>query len=49
MNPYERWRQAVWAASAAGAALLTLAILLTMFGLFVAWFFGSQAGSSTGY
>jgi len=49
MNPYERWRQAVWVASVAGAALLTLAILLTMFGILITWFLGSQSGSSTGY
>lgn len=49
MNPYERWRQAVWVAGVAVIMLLTLVILLAMVGLLLAWFGAGQTGTPSGY
>jgi hypothetical protein len=44
MDPYERWRQVLWVASAVVVSLLTMAIVLTMM---AAVFGGLLAGYST--
>jgi hypothetical protein len=49
MNPYERWRQAVWVAGVTVIMLLTLVILLALLGLLLAWFGAGQTGTSPGY
>jgi len=49
MDPYERWRQAVWATSIVVIMLLAGGILLTVFGLFLAAVNAGQTGTQPGY
>ncbi|WP_157437012.1 hypothetical protein [Actinoplanes subtropicus] len=50
MNPYARWRQAVWVAGAVVISVFTLAIVLTMMAVVIGWFVaGGSTSTTTGY
>jgi hypothetical protein len=49
MDPYERWRQAVWTAGVVVIVVLTAAILLSCFGLLLGAVDAGQTGTPTGY